>query len=166
MPTPDPGDIATIPQSDGGVLLCFACQETGTCRLGISKFNWNDDGSLVADVSCPVENQGGPGVAHGGWVASVLDEVVGLVCVTKRHQLTVTSDLTVRYLKPTPVEVPLQIVARVDRSVGVRVYASGELVLASSGVTLARSRGVFVARDPGHFARHEEWLKTQSEVQE
>lgn len=164
MSAPDPGDISTIPKSPGGVLLCFGCHHQDACRLGVTTLRSGEDGGLLAELSCPAEYEGGPGVAHGGWVASVLDEVVGLACVFDRHQLSVTGELTIRYLKPTPLGSPLLVIARVDRLDGVRGHASGELILEASGAVLAEAHGIFIARDGEHYDRHRQWLATQNEV--
>ena len=144
-----------------GFGLCFGCRSLGRCRLGLTEERLLDDGVAEIDVVCGRENEGGPEVAHGGWTASVMDEALGHLPMLN-GEFAVTAELSVKYRKPVPVEVPLLARSWVDRHEGTRWYISGELVLASSRAVLATATGVWVSRDMGHFTRHEEWLAGQS----
>ena len=100
-------------------------------------------------------------MAHGGWTAGVLDEVLGHVPILQ-GQLTVTGTLTVRFVKPVPIQRPLEARAWVDRIERAKWFISGELVLASSGALLASGTGVWIARDgSSHFGDFERWLAEQ-----
>src|SRR5258708_1859128 len=64
--------------TDSGVLLCLSCNEMGRCKLGIVDMHiLQPDPMIAATVRCPKSSEGGPGVAHGGWIASVFDDVLG-----------------------------------------------------------------------------------------
>src|SRR4051812_34949938 len=90
------------PMSQGGVPLCVACQRLGDCRLGLHVEALQVDGSVRTELMCDDSYEGGPGVAHGGWIAGVLDELVGHVPL--RHgRLAVTGRLTVSFLRPVPI---------------------------------------------------------------
>jgi acyl-coenzyme A thioesterase PaaI-like protein len=155
------GDFQQPPRSDGGVALCGACWRRGDCRLGLTTERLGDDGVTRFDIQCPADHEGGPGVAHGGWTASVLDEVCGHVPILN-HQMSVTGTLTVKFLKPVPIERPLEAHAWVDRVEGKKWFISGELTLASSGAPLATGTGVWIARDrSSHFDDFERWLDKQ-----
>ncbi|UXX91513.1 hypothetical protein N7U49_02480 [Streptomyces sp. AD2-2] len=65
------------------------------------------------------------------------------------------------FVKPVPVERPLEVRARVERREGRRWYIAGEMVLLPTRAVLARVSGIWVSRDQGHFARHEAWLAAQ-----
>jgi acyl-coenzyme A thioesterase PaaI-like protein len=155
------GDFQQPPRTDGGVALCGACRRTGECRLGLTTERLDDDGVARFDLVCPDSYEGGPGVAHGAWTAGVLDEVLGHVPIL-RDQLTVTGTLTVRFIKPVPIERQLQARAWVDRTEGKKWFISGEVILASSGAVLATGTGVWIARDgAAHFGGFERWLADQ-----
>jgi acyl-coenzyme A thioesterase PaaI-like protein len=111
-------------------------------------------------LTCPREHEGGPNVAHGGWTAAILDEVLGHVPIL-HGQLAVTGTLTIRYVRPVPIERELEARAWVARREGRRWYVAGELVLASTGAVLASAEGIWVERDPAHYDRHERWLAEQ-----
>ena len=55
----------------------------------------------------PMSHEGPPGAVHGGIVAAYLDEVLAGAAVHHTGRLYVTGELSVRYVKPTPVECPL-----------------------------------------------------------
>ena len=131
------------PRTSGGVALCLACLESGLCRLGFETERLDGVNSAVYELRCPTRDEGGPGRAHGGWTASAFDEGLGHLPGLLQHDV-VTATLTVDFLKPVPVAVPLRLAARLDRREGRRWYISGELWLAEPGTILARGRGVWV----------------------
>jgi uncharacterized protein (TIGR00369 family) len=151
--------ILAEPSADGAVNLCVACTRLGHCRLGL-RAERLEEGVVTTELVCRSDNEGGPGVAHGGWIAAVLDELVGHVPIL-HHQLTVTGTLTVRFVKPVPIERPLRGAARVVRREGTRWYVEAVLTLERGGAELARADAVMVERDPKHFERHQRWLAEQ-----
>lgn len=142
------------------VHLCVACSRLGHCRLGLVVERLQPGGEVETELVCGPENEGGPGVAHGGWTASVLDELVGHVPLLQ-GQLAVTGTLTVRFVKPVPIGRPLRARAEVARKEGSRWFVEARLMLASTAAVLAFGEGIMVERDRGHFARHREWLAGQ-----
>jgi acyl-CoA thioesterase FadM len=90
----------------------------------------------------------------------MFDEVTGHVPLLN-GQLAVTGRMTVTYVKPVPIDRPLQARAWIVRKEASRWYVEGELTLASTGAVLGRAEAVMVLRDPGHFARHRAWLAEQ-----
>jgi len=150
------------PRTEGGVALCGACRLLGHCRLGVLAEHLDDDGVAWFDVSCPRDQEGGPNVAHGGWTAATMDECLGHVPLLNKT-MCVTAELTVKFLKPVPVEHPLQVKAWVERKEGSRWYLAAEMFLESSGAVLASASGVWVARDPSHYDRHRRWLSEQQQ---
>lgn len=93
--------------------------------------------------------EGAPGCAHGGFVAAVLDEALGLACVFSGGP-GMTGEITVRYRRPTPIRVPLRIEARMDGQERRKIFASGTL---HAGDTLvAESHGIFISVAHDKFA--------------
>jgi acyl-coenzyme A thioesterase PaaI-like protein len=66
---------------------------------------------------------------------------------------TVTAEYAVKLLRPTPLDVPLDLVARVVESTADRAVI--EAVLTSAGKRRAICRGTFVAVRSGHPAYHQ-----------
>jgi uncharacterized protein (TIGR00369 family) len=144
----------------GGIALCGACRRTGRCRLGLLTESLGEDGTVTTSLVCDESNEGGPGVAHGGWTAGALDEIVGHVVLMHRR-MAVTGELTVRFLRPVPICRPLRATARRVKQEGDRWFVTAELVLAATGAVLATAEAVMVERDRTHFARFQHWLESQ-----
>lgn len=147
---------------EGGVALCGACRLLGHCRLGVIAEHLDDEGVAWFDVSCPPDQEGGPNVAHGGWTAATMDECLGHLPLLNKT-LSVTAELTVKFVKPVPVDLPLRVKAWVERREGSRWYLAAEMVLQSSGAVLTRASGVWVTRDRGHYDRNQQWLSEQQQ---
>lgn len=149
-----------VPAPPGAPHLCHACLRLGRCRLGMTCETLDDPGALSARLACPADQEGGLGVAHGGWTAAMLDEVCGHLPLLN-GELSVTASLQVDFLKPVPIEQAILGRAWVTRREGRRIYISGELVLEASGAVLARASGVWVKVPDTHFDRHKQWLAEQ-----
>jgi uncharacterized protein (TIGR00369 family) len=93
--------------------------------------------------------QGGSGMAHGGIIALLLDEVMAKVSRFTQDR-AVTGELTVKYLKPVPVDEDIVVEGwEVERS-GRNIFREGE-IRDPSGAVLAKGRGHFIAIDPARF---------------
>lgn len=93
-------------------------------------------------------HQGGPGLAHGGMVAALIDEACGLVATWYRFP-TVTGRMFLRYRRPVPINTPLSVRAWVEEERGRRVFVRGELW--NDDELLAEARLAFVHVRLEHF---------------
>jgi uncharacterized protein (TIGR00369 family) len=101
----------------------------------------------------PKKYQGPPGHAHGGIIATILDEAMGKVNKL-RSVIALTKQMEVEYLKPVPLEEPLVAEGR-ERSVRGRKHINVAEIRDGKNQVLARGRGVFIAIDPlKMFAKH------------
>jgi acyl-coenzyme A thioesterase PaaI-like protein len=150
-----------LERAGGEVILCAECRRLGRCRLGLTRESVVGEFRTETQLICPRDHEGGPGVAHGGWTASVMDEALGhlaLLC----GQMTVTATLSIDFLRPVPIERPLKIVAWREGEERNRWINVGELVMESTGIVLARARGEFAKRDQTrHFEKFREWLASE-----
>lgn len=97
--------------------------------------------AVVGSATLRPIHEGPPGAIHGGWVATLLDQILGHAnAVSGCGGMTV--DLQVRYRRRTPYGVPLRLLARTDSVDGRRVKASGEIV--ADGVVTAEAEGLFL----------------------
>lgn len=92
--------------------------------------------------------EGAPGILHGGFLAAAIDELLG-VATTLSGGPGMTRELTVRYLRPTPVDVELRFVARLDGVEGRKLFVSADVE--ANGVRTAEASGVFTAVGDAHF---------------
>ncbi|HEX3829600.1 MAG TPA: PaaI family thioesterase [Sporichthyaceae bacterium] len=82
---------------------------------------------LVADVVIPAVFAGWPGMAHGGVVASILDDVLGQLA-TAVGGFAATARLEIEFRRPTPVERTLRIEARTAGREGRQIFLSGSIL--------------------------------------
>jgi uncharacterized protein (TIGR00369 family) len=95
---------------------------------------------------------GPPGHAHGGIIATILDEAMSKAN-RLRNTVALTRHIEVEYLRPVPLGPPLEVEGRIVRVRRRNHYNRAELRNAQ-GEVLARSRGRFVAVDAAAmFAR-------------
>jgi len=91
----------------------------------------------------PGQYSGPPGAAHGGIVAAYLDEVLAAAVVRAAGRTAVTGELTVRYVKPVPVETPIIGKGSLVADHGRYVDVEGRLEELGTGAVLATARARF-----------------------
>jgi uncharacterized protein (TIGR00369 family) len=125
---------------------CFACGKNNPEGMRL-KFTYDEaSNSFVCRFRLDKRYTGPPGHAHGGIIATILDEAMGKVNKL-RHVVALTSQITVNYLKPVPLNKPLRVESREMRVRG-RQHTNMAEILNPEGEVLARSRGLFIAIDP------------------
>ncbi|HXM20842.1 MAG TPA: PaaI family thioesterase [Terriglobales bacterium] len=125
---------------------CFACGKNNPEGMRL-KFTYDEERDrFVCRFRLARRYTGPPGHAHGGIIATILDEAMGKVNKL-RQVVALTSQITVDYLKPVPLNKPLRVESREVRVRGRRHVNMAEILNAKDEV-LARSRGLFIAIDP------------------
>src|SRR5271167_4075064 len=71
--------------------------------------------------------QGGGGMAHGGIIAVLLDEVMGKVCRFEDVKAAVTAELNVQYLKPVKVAEEIVVEGWKEDRKGRNLFLYGEI---------------------------------------
>ncbi len=125
---------------------CFGCGPDNPDGMKL-EFHLNDDGNrFVCNFKLSQRYTGPPGHAHGGIIATILDEAMG-----KANKLSnvvaVTSEMTVQYLKPVPLGEPLVVEGWGERVLG-RIHTNMAEIRNGDGTVLARSTGKFIVIDP------------------
>jgi len=85
-----------------------------------------DDATLAATLTFSPAFEGGPGVAHGGYVAAAFDELLGLT-QSLTGEAGMTAELKVRYRSPCPLNRELRMEGRVHKREGRRIVARGTM---------------------------------------
>ena len=127
------------------------------CRFGADNLVALSPQEGLVRLVCPRDFDGGPEVAHGGWIAGVFDDVLGRF-LYHWNVKTVTANLSVNYLMPVPTGQPLTLVVRVMSREGRRITMSGALRLQGEERDRATAQGVWVETRPDHFERHRDQL--------
>lgn len=123
---------------------CFGCSADNAAGLQLT-FRRHEDG-IVSCYTIPDRFHGAPGVAHGGIVAAIFDEISCAVVFFTRGSHVVTGELSVRYQKPCPVEKAIRFYGRITDA-SHRRYAIVEAHALDGTVVLARSTGKFFYAD-------------------
>ena len=138
--------------------ICFGCGPANDKGLRIKSRAEGDE--VVADWTPESHHQAFTGMLNGGIVASLLDcHGNWAACYHLMKQAgadappcTVSAEIRVKYLRPTPANGPVRLRARVVDSSADR--ATVEASLEADGKITATCTGLFVAVKEGHPAFH------------
>ncbi|HEX9919176.1 MAG TPA: PaaI family thioesterase [Pyrinomonadaceae bacterium] len=138
---------------------CFGCGPANEQGLRIRSFARGDD-ETFCEWQPRKHHEAFPGMLNGGIIGSLIDCHANWTAawhLMRRAKLdsppcTVTSEYSVRLLRPTPTDAPVLLTARVVEAKEDRAVIEAELV--AGGKVCAKGRGTFVAVKPGHPASH------------
>jgi acyl-coenzyme A thioesterase PaaI-like protein len=122
--------------------LCFGCGQANLFGLQL-EIARRPEGGVAGRFFVKQDHQGPPGYAHGGVIATALDEAMALL-LHGQEELALTGRLEVDLLAPAPVGTYVTVEADVEdageRKVVLVARASGD------DGPVASARGVFVRR--------------------
>jgi uncharacterized protein (TIGR00369 family) len=121
---------------------CFGCGGANDGGMKLTFEQDNEKRRIVGRFVLGERYQGGGGMAHGGIIATLLDEAMGKVC-RFRQVRAVTAELSVEYLKPVSVQSEIVVEGWETERKGRNLFHAGEIRNAAGDV-LARGKGRFV----------------------
>jgi uncharacterized protein (TIGR00369 family) len=124
---------------------CFACGADNPDGMKLRFVLDEASRQAVCEFELPKRFQGPPGHAHGGIIATILDEAMGKVNKF-RGVVAFTKSMDIRYLKPVPLHTQLRAVGY-ERQVEGREHHNSAEIRNLAGEVLATSEGVFIAMD-------------------
>ena len=138
--------------------VCFGCGPANPDGLHIKSRPEGD--RLVADWLPGPQHMAFAGFTNGGIISTLLDchgNMTAAYSLMKARGLevppgTVTAELTVRFLRPSPLKKELHLIAWCTGIEGDRVRVEGSLEV--DGVKTASMSGLYVAVKEGHPAFH------------
>jgi acyl-coenzyme A thioesterase PaaI-like protein len=124
--------------------MCFGCGLENAAGVQIRFYN-DGPNAARAEVTLEDKHQGYPGMAHGGVVATMLDEIMGRTTLANGdiYRLMYTAKMEVRFRRPVPLHQPLTLRGWIEKDRGMVVYAAGSLTLAD-GTVLAEASGTLM----------------------
>jgi uncharacterized protein (TIGR00369 family) len=138
------------PLAHGALNRCFGCGQANRTGLRL-KFFVDEQQTIVCPVRLARRFEGPPGYAHGGVIATLLDEAM-----SKANRqfgvLAMTRQMEVEYLKPVPLGAGLMLTGRHTEKSGRKHHCEAELAN-ESGVALARAKGLFIEVKPEMLQR-------------
>ncbi len=119
--------------------MCFACGKKNECGLNLDFETGN--GEVSCDFLLDEHFQGWKGIAHGGIVATVLDEAMAWAIMSQGMQ-AVTAEINVKYKKPTPIGKKLRVVGNVIELKHRTIHTSAKITDGKN--VLAEARAIYV----------------------
>ena len=121
---------------------CFACGQLNVHGLHLDLHAGAD--RCWTELELDRRFEGWEGMAHGGIVCTILDEVMAWALVD--HDVWgVTARMQVEFRRPVPIGRRIRGEGRVRESKRRVVYAEGAILDAANGIELARAEATFVA---------------------
>ncbi|MDO8862839.1 PaaI family thioesterase [Haliea sp. E1-2-M8] len=102
---------------------------------------WLQDDRAFGTVRCGYAYEGPPGYIHGGFIAAIFDQFLGMAQLAGNNP-GMTGTLTVRYHRPTPLNTDLDLSAQLTESVGRKTTVKGEMH--ADGILTASCECLFV----------------------
>jgi uncharacterized protein (TIGR00369 family) len=131
--------------------LCFACGPDNAAGMHL-KFTFDKKRqTFVCRFRLDDRYTGPPGHCHGGIIATILDEAMGKVNKL-RDVIALTSQMTIDYLRPVPLNKLLRVESR-EVSVQGRKHINMGEIMNQKGEVLARGQALFIAVDPQRFEK-------------
>ncbi|MEH0575094.1 MULTISPECIES: PaaI family thioesterase [Streptomyces] len=110
--------------------------------------------TVTAEFTVRSAHQGAPGLAHGGILASALDETLGSLNWLLRT-IAVTGRLDTEFVRPVPVGVTLHLAAEVRAVAGRKIYSTATgRIGGPDGPVAVRADALFVEVAVEHFVNH------------
>lgn len=160
--TPPPDASAPVRHPDapapGEVLgahydQCFGCGEAQPHGLHVQA-RAGDGVSVTAEFTVQPAHQGAPGLAHGGVLATALDETLGSLAWLLQT-IAVTGRLETDFVRPVPVGSTLFLDARVTAVAKRKIYATATgRIGAPDGPVGVRADALFVEVKLEHFTNN------------
>lgn len=99
-----------------------------------------------ADVIFSDAYEGAPGIVHGGFIAAVFDEILGIAQYLSGEP-GLTGTLSIRYNSPCPINTNLHLTGRVTRIEGRKKFS--EAAIFNGNQLLAEAEAIFIILKPG-----------------
>jgi acyl-coenzyme A thioesterase PaaI-like protein len=143
-----------IPLAHGMLHGCFGCGQDNHAGLRLAFFV--KDNRVLCHVHLAAQFQGPPGHAHGGIIATLLDEAMSKA---NRHRnvVAMTRHISVDYLRPVPLETDLILEGWSEtdtKSATGRKHRCSAELRDASGAVLASATGIFIQVTEAALRRH------------
>jgi acyl-coenzyme A thioesterase PaaI-like protein len=125
---------------------CFVSGRWNPMGIGLEVFREGDGARATVTLGAAFE--GAPGRSHGGIVAAIFDDIMGYLLSVHRVP-AFTGEMTVQYLKATPIGEPIEFRSWVTHRDGRRILTEAEAT--SAGRRIATASATFIQVSPKHF---------------
>lgn len=137
-------DVPGVPRFEIAPHHCFACGTTNVHGLGLVLHV--EPASSWTEVTLRRDFQGWDGIAHGGIIATLLDEVMAW-SLAGGDDWGVTARMAVQFRRPVPIGVPLRVEGRIATRRRRLIETTAQLLTVADGELLATATGTYVSAD-------------------
>lgn len=138
--------------------ICYGCGPANPQGLHIESYADGDE--VIATWQPQSYHHAFPNVLNGGIIGTLLDchcNWASAWYFMQAHHLadipsTVTASYQIKLLRPTPMDKPLKLTARLQKIEGNKIYVTGELIADDKVCDICEA--IFVAVKEGHPAFH------------
>lgn len=140
--------------------MCLICGLDNNSGVKAPFYNM-EDGSVASVFMFAPHHQSYPGRTHGGMISTMLDELMGRVLwVDDYGKYAVTMNMSIKFRKPVPYNVPLKARAYTTKSTSRYYIAKGQIFDENNNI-LAEGEGSYFILPPdkvvdGEIDIHEE----------
>jgi acyl-coenzyme A thioesterase PaaI-like protein len=134
-----------LPLAHGTLNGCFGCGDDNSAGLHL-KFFVDEEQRVLCRVRLAAQFQGPPGHAHGGIIATLLDEAMSKAN-RFRKIVAMTRHMSIDYRRPVPLETDLVLEGWSEKHAGSasgRNHQCSAEIRDASGAVLASATGIFV----------------------
>ncbi|MCP3930642.1 MAG: PaaI family thioesterase [Bacteroidetes bacterium] len=124
--------------------MCFVCGLNNSCSLH-ADFYELENGELFATFTAQEGHQSYPGIAHGGVLTAILDEIIGRAIMMKYDDPVwgATVELNMKFKKPVSTNTKLRAIARITEENDKIFKGTGEILL-PDGQIAVKGFGTFM----------------------
>ena len=112
-----------------------------SCGFG-AQFYADESGAISATLTLDDSKQGPPGHAHGGSLATLIDEAMGIAAWYQGHRVLAVN-LNINFRRAVPLNVPVTVHGQLERVEGRKVFTTGKLTL-PDGTVAVEGTGLFL----------------------
>jgi uncharacterized protein (TIGR00369 family) len=143
------------PLAHGTLNGCFGCGDDNAAGLHL-QFFVDEEQRVLCRVHLARQFQGPPGHAHGGIIATLLDEAMSKA---NRHRniVAMTRHMSIDYRRPVPLESDLVLEGWSEKDAGStsgRKHQCSAEIRDASGTVLASATGIFIQVTAEALRRH------------
>ena len=134
-----------LPLAHGTRNGCFGCGDDNSAGLHL-KFFVDEEQRVLCRVRLAAQFQGPPGHAHGGIIATLLDEAMSKAN-RFRNIVAMTRHMSIDYRRPVPLHTDLVLEGWSEKDAGStsgRKHRCSAEIRDASGTVLASATGIFV----------------------
>lgn len=120
---------------------CFCCGVKNEKGLKLI-FDSIDETTVTTSLEVPGYFTGWANITHGGLISMLLDETMAQACIQKGLK-GFTAELTVRFIKPLPVETMISVEGRIEE-LKRRIARTSGTITGSDGAVYAEGKARFI----------------------